>query len=1259
MSRRRKKKTRPEDAIEFDSDDLSAADDSADADVDGPADRSEQPAESPKQRKFAKRSPSLAGLVTRSLSAVRPAMPKRKANEKKPRTLQRWKLLTVLTGLAAVSLWFAPNVAVQFGLLSYVVDAVSADFDGEVEVASASLGWISPVRLHEIVVRDHQGQVIATVDEVTTERTLIALATNFSDLGRITIKKPMATVALNASSSNWEQALAAYLSSDESEPVSTGGQGSIHLEIVDGNVAITDVETQQSVSFNEIQLSATVESTGKTSISFESQCTQADDSGRAKASLVLQAPSDEEQPSSVSQGELHCELTGFPIHFVRPLLHRFAPSIQDVKGISDGAITFAWDNTTQRPALSLDSTLAVSHFSVFADSLGDDELTLDQINFRGDVSAKDGVLSVSSCQVTAPVGHVSIAGETRLESFDKIDLTQLMLDSIEFGRTEISGKIDIAQLAQLLPNTMQIRDDTQIESGQIVWQTQSSTTESGPHFEGTLQSHDIVANQRGRLIRLQEPVHCQFDVRRTESGFEVERLVGKSSFMSFEGSGRKLDGHVSTKVALANLQNELEQIIDFGDQRLVGQLTANAKWQRIDENHVNVSSRVDAADFSWHRPNKPVWTEKQLAINAQAKLELQGLNVVKIVSGQADIVAGREKLVVALTRPVGLFETRTYPVHIELLGDLRSWHVRSQPFVDTTFVQLAGFVDANADVQVSTNSIVVEASKTLATDLVVQLDGRRYAERKAVLTLEGDVDLSKRAASFPTATLASTSISARAADIAVDWTESIAASGKVSFRGKLDRISRLAGFESQGIAASGDVQGNITASHQNGTVRFTASIAADNPKYLAFQRTVRRGQPNRNQNGNWERVWQEPHLNVSASGDYDAAGQAISFDTIDIAAGTGRIIASGEIKRLDADWLADLRGTTEYDWSALSQRFQKHLGTQVRLVGKEKKPFSIRGPLLAQLMSDPQSVTKHVSKSGVSKPNSLVPPALVADAQVGWAKAHAYGLDIDQANIEANLQNQQVRFSAFELPLAQGKLAASPLIDLRDRDRPILHQSQARVLDRVQLSPELCRTWLKYVAPLLADTTQAEGVFSVDLNRATVPLYSPQQASVFGTLEVERATVGPGSLSRQFLNLANQIKAIVDGGNASRIVNADRLTIAMRPQKIQFEMREGAVGHQGLTMHFGDVEVTTQGWVTLDEQLRMTAAIPIQRDWVEGERMLQSLAGQTLDIPIHGTLRQPRLDSRAVQKLTEKAVRGAAESIIRDELGKQLQKLFK
>ena len=53
------------------------------------------------------------------------------------------------------------------------------------------------------------------------------------------------------------------------------------------------------------------------------------------------------------------------------------------------------------------------------------------------------------------------------------------------------------------------------------------------------------------------------------------------------------------------------------------------------------------------------------------------------------------------------------------------------------------------------------------------------------------------------------------------------------------------------------------------------------------------------------------------------------------------------------------------------------------------------------------------------------------------------------------------------------------------------------------------------------------------------------------------------------------------------------------------------------------------------------------------------LKGQSLKIPISGTLAQPRMDQSAVAGLSQQLLQGAAQQAIGGELNKALDKLFK
>jgi hypothetical protein len=80
--------------------------------------------------------------------------------------------------------------------------------------------------------------------------------------------------------------------------------------------------------------------------------------------------------------------------------------------------------------------------------------------------------------------------------------------------------------------------------------------------------------------------------------------------------------------------------------------------------------------------------------------------------------------------------------------------------------------------------------------------------------------------------------------------------------------------------------------------------------------------------------------------------------------------------------------------------------------------------------------------------------------------------------------------------------------------------------------------------------------------------------------------------------------------------------------------------------------------------------VPIQESWLaKAPPYLAGLKGQTLRIPITGTISQPKLDGRVLENMTKQlatgAVKGAVDqqlqkgqTILQDELGKGLNRLF-
>jgi hypothetical protein len=83
--------------------------------------------------------------------------------------------------------------------------------------------------------------------------------------------------------------------------------------------------------------------------------------------------------------------------------------------------------------------------------------------------------------------------------------------------------------------------------------------------------------------------------------------------------------------------------------------------------------------------------------------------------------------------------------------------------------------------------------------------------------------------------------------------------------------------------------------------------------------------------------------------------------------------------------------------------------------------------------------------------------------------------------------------------------------------------------------------------------------------------------------------------------------------------------------------------------------------VGFDQTLNMLAEIPIADDWIAGSPYLAGLKGQSISIPIRGTISKPIFDTRSIQQLStqlaKQAASGAFNQAIAEKVTPELEKI--
>jgi hypothetical protein len=380
----------------------------------------------------------------------------------------------------------------------------------------------------------------------------------------------------------------------------------------------------------------------------------------------------------------------------------------------------------------------------------------------------------------------------------------------------------------------------------------------------------------------------------------------------------------------------------------------------------------------------------------------------------------------------------------------------------------------------------------------------------------------------------------------------------------------------------------------------------------------------------WQTVWSEPLITFGGDAAYDLAKGSISLDKMQATAGTSAVVASGTVSDLASRCQLDLTGEVRYDLATWTPKVRPLLGPTFDMTGTGVKPFEVHGPLLG----------------GSSGEAALLPLALAGKAALGWEGAQWMALQVGPAELAAELKDSTIFVQPTKIPLSQGTLQMSPVLALKGQDWLITH-GPAMVIDHVVITPEMCDTWIKYVCPPLAGATVAQGKFSVDLENAAVPINQPTELDTKGKFIVHNVSVGPGPLAQTLIGAVDQVKAFTNGqigleglaGLAGSFLPGSTPAATPEPtgkqwlelpeQQVPVEVIQGRVHHTGLTLKTKEFVLRSTGSVGIaDQTLQLVCEVPLRDEWLKDPKFA-GLKGQTLKIPVKGTISQPKVDVSA------------------------------
>ena len=1158
----------------------------------------------------------------------------------KPRSPRfRFAIFTLI--LIAILIALAPTIVSMTGLGPRIVASAAKErLDGELKVESISIGWLSSVQAKGVELYDSNGELVASVPEVSLSRGILGLILSGTDLGELTVKKPTLRIALRTDGSNLEDIFRPVMKSARQKSGASTKASPIGLVVNVNNaeLEITDTENNKSWQFAPCNLRAKLSKDPKEpmQLKFTGETDRGD--------FVVEA----EAPQSLDNGaqaiHLVCETQGLPLEPFQPLLER-AIGRADLRGEVSGKIVAEADLGRSNYLVHAEKFLAKDIRFAATKYLGDDAIEIGEALLDGSAEWKDNVATFHGLSLDSDLAKVDAEGQLAL-----VDIAKLT--SLPKTDCQVKGAIDLAKLAKSLPKTLHIREDVEIHDGAIEFEVANLDDNGARRLNFDARTDGLVAFREGEKMEWKQPIEARGALIDGEDGPRIEKLLCQTTGLKVTGDGSAQEGTIQLQGNLNEIAAQVEQFFDLGNAHLSGQAEGIAEWERNKQAGLDAQAQLNLKEFRLELPQMAPWTEQALELQARATGLEYGDQGLGLQGGNLTVASGDDALDVKLQRAVERVSIDTpLPFEFKLAGDLGTWAARIQPFVSLQGMSITGATKVTGELLASMEKMELSRTRIFVANLTA--DSPKFHARlpKVEITSSAVWDQESKTLTTPDTTiLAHPVLTARAVNVTlVAAPNQFRVNGEFATRADLERL--FTAIQTPGVAPSGKLIGELeTEAHftqEGGVTKAEVSGQIAKVGYLTARAKGGGNVAQVGKESEWVPLWQEPSFEFGANASYDAARDTLEISSADaVLAGTA-VSAQGTVAKLTSQLALEIDGKLDYDLQNLTPKLQSFLGETLLIEGQGSRQFRVQGPLL-------EGNAKVTSK----EETRLVPGDLQGEAGLGWSRIEYLALPMGKGELDAQLKDSVVSIAPMEMPLNDGLIRMSPQLVLRGA-RPYIQQDKTTLIDHVTITPQMCDTWIKYVAPMLEGATRAEGQFTLDLDGAAIPMDAPKQLDLQGQFVVHKVTVGPGAMAQELIGIAKSVKAMADGKFLEGAVTApsSQEWLELPQQSIPIDVLDGHVRHENLIMKVKDVTIRTSGSVGIDDQsLDLVAEVPIRDEWLKDEKLRMALKGQTLKIPITGSISKPRIDNGALTQFGQQMALEAGKGVIQNQIGKAMGK---
>jgi hypothetical protein len=529
--------------------------------------------------------------------------------------------------------------------------------------------------------------------------------------------------------------------------------------------------------------------------------------------------------------------------------------------------------------------------------------------------------------------------------------------------------------------------------------------------------------------------------------------------------------------------------------------------------------------------------------------------------------------------------------------------------------QIAFAVPMNAGWPTLASSVISGTLTSAVSGLALQTGAWSVKERDVRAQGTVEVALGEGYLRLSDATLISAAARVSVPALRADWAlkdRATAIAGEAVMEADLGVVSGWRRVSREGVAPSrlnGGLHVRLAAANAPTGTRITLASALTNLVIAAA------GQ---------DAPMREKRIALSAAALLARDGQTLGVESAELATDWLAATAKGRVRDVTDGATASLTGTLAVDYDALSVKLTEAGVRGVTVSGKPApRPFECAGGLGGGLAS--------LRSFGA------------AEGSLGIGEIRVLGLKLAAADVSFAFDEGLLKLD-YQPASGTGFLRLKPVIQAAADPAVLEIGGAVPILDRVPLTQEFTDTVLAMLNPLLRGCVVGSGLVELHLNETRIPLAPGAQQQIDATFAVtlREASFTPRGTLADVLDLAG----------------IEHRTMRIPDTTIQAVCRDGRIQSEPFEVAVDGHPIRFRGSVGLDQTVSYLVEVPLTEKLV-GRTVWPYLKGQTIRVPVIGTLTALKIDSDAVKKEINRLLKEAGTKALGDVANEQFKRLLR